>query len=49
MKPYFPMFIKLEGRRGLIIGGGMVALRKIEKIAPYGAALRVIAPQMWSA
>ena len=46
MKPYFPMFIKLEGRRGLIIGGGMVALRKIEKIAPYGAALRVIAPQM---
>ena len=46
MKPYFPMFIRLEGRRGLIVGGGVVALRKIEKIAPYGASLRVIAPQI---
>ena len=45
-KPYFPMFVRLEGRRGLIVGGGMVALRKIEKLAPYGAQLRVIAPEV---
>lgn len=46
MKPYFPMFVPLEGRRGLVVGGGVVALRKIEKLAPYGPAIRVIAPQI---
>ena len=46
MKPYFPMFVPLEGRRGLVVGGGEVALRKIEKLAPYGASIRVIAPQI---
>ena len=29
MKPYFPMFVPLEGRRGLVVGGGSVALRKL--------------------
>lgn len=48
MKPYFPMFVPLEGRRGLIVGGGTVALRKLEKLAPYGASLCVIAPRILS-
>lgn len=46
MKPYFPMFVPLEGRRGLVVGGGAVALRKLEKLVPYGASIRVIAPQI---
>ena len=46
MKPYFPMFVPLEGRRGLVVGGGAVALRKLEKLALYGASIRVIAPQI---
>lgn len=46
MKPYFPMFVPLEGRRGLVVGGGTVAQRKIEKLAPYGATIRVIAPEI---
>lgn len=46
MKPYFPMFVPLEGRRALVVGGGAVALRKLEKLAPYGATIRVIAPQI---
>ena len=46
MKPYFPMFVPLEGRRGLVVGGGTVALRKLEKLAPYGASIRVIAPRI---
>ena len=35
--PLFPIFINLEGRRVLIVGGGHVALRKAERLSPYGA------------
>lgn len=40
---YFPFFVDLEGQRGLIVGGGTVALRKAEKLLPYGPALTVVA------
>ncbi len=43
---YFPFFVELEGKNGLVVGGGSVALRKIEKLLPYGARLTVVAPQM---
>lgn len=46
MKPYFPLFVPLEGRSVLIVGGGAVALRKAEKLTPYAPALRVIAPEI---
>lgn len=42
---YFPFFVDLEGQRGLIVGGGTVALRKAEKLLPYGPALTVVAPE----
>ena len=29
---YFPFFVDLSGQRGLIVGGGTVALRKAEKL-----------------
>lgn len=34
----------LRGVHGLIVGGGKVAARKIERLVPYGAELTVIAP-----
>lgn len=40
----FPFFIELSGRPALIAGGGAVALRKIEKLLPYGPRLTVVAP-----
>ena len=43
---YFPFFIDLEGKEGLVIGGGSVALRKVEKLLPYGPKLTVIAPEI---
>ncbi len=43
---YFPFFIDLEGREGLIIGGGAVALRKVRKLLPYGPRLTVAAPEL---
>lgn len=43
---YFPFFIDLEGREGLVIGGGAVAARKVRKLLPYGPRLTVAAPEI---
>lgn len=43
---YFPFFVELENVPGLIVGGGTVALRKVEKLAPYGPRLTVCAPEI---
>ena len=43
---YFPFFMDLEGREGLVVGGGAVAARKIEKLLPYGPRLTVAAPEI---
>ncbi|NPA13248.1 MAG: bifunctional precorrin-2 dehydrogenase/sirohydrochlorin ferrochelatase [Aquificae bacterium] len=39
----FPMFVNLKGKNVLIIGGGQVAFRKIEKILPFKPNLKVVA------
>lgn len=43
---YFPFFVEMKGMRGLIAGGGTVALRKAEKLLPYGPVLTVTAPEI---
>lgn len=42
---YFPFFMDMEGKEGLIIGGGSVARRKMEKLLPYGSRLTIAAPR----
>ena len=44
--PYFPMFIDLEDKPVLIVGGGAVAFRKLHKLMPYGVIPTVIAPHV---
>lgn len=34
--PYFPLFIDLTNKNVLIVGGGHTALRKAEKLLPFG-------------
>jgi precorrin-2 dehydrogenase/sirohydrochlorin ferrochelatase len=41
----FPMFVKLEGRRVLVVGAGAVGESKIASLLETGAAIRVVAPQ----
>ena len=43
---YFPFFIDISTKDGLIVGGGKVALRKIEKLLPYSPRLTVCAPSL---
>lgn len=46
---YFPFFVELSDKRGLIVGGGTVALRKVQKLLPYGPTLMVVAPEIGEA
>ena len=43
---YFPFFMELEGREGLVVGGGAVAARKVQKLQLYGPRLTVAAPEI---
>ncbi|MDE7248650.1 MAG: uroporphyrinogen-III C-methyltransferase, partial [Lachnospiraceae bacterium] len=41
---YFPFFMDIEGKSGLIVGGGEVARRKVLKLMPFQPKLTVVAP-----
>lgn len=43
---YFPMFVNLEGQPCLIVGGGKVALRKVQVLRDFGAKVTVAAPDI---
>lgn len=43
---YFPFFIDLDQKPGLVVGGGPVAARKIRTLLPYGPRLTVCAPSV---
>jgi uroporphyrin-III C-methyltransferase / precorrin-2 dehydrogenase / sirohydrochlorin ferrochelatase len=42
----FPTFLKMEGRRVLLVGGGPVAAGKLRGLIDAGADVTVVAPQM---
>lgn len=46
MNTYFPLFINLKEKEILVFGGGTIATRRIKAMLPYGAIIRVIAPEI---
>ena len=45
----FPIFLNLKGRSCLVVGGGKVAMRKVEKLLRAGACVTVVAPSICTA
>ncbi len=43
--PLLPVFMKMDGRKCLVVGAGLVALAKIEGLLACGAEVRVVSPQ----
>jgi uroporphyrin-III C-methyltransferase/precorrin-2 dehydrogenase/sirohydrochlorin ferrochelatase len=43
---YLPIFLKLEDRLAVVIGGGEVAARKLDLLRRAGARIRVVAPAL---
>ena len=44
MPAYYPVFLNLEGKRCVIIGGGIIAEGKISKLKETGAQVTIISP-----
>lgn len=43
---YYPVFLRIAGRRCVVIGGGPVAERKVETLLAAGARVVVVAPEL---
>lgn len=43
---YFPMYIDLQGKNVLIVGGGTTALRKLEICLDFGAKVKLVSPEI---
>jgi len=43
--PYYPIYLDIEGRNVVIIGGGNVCARKAETMMNYGARVTVVSPE----
>ncbi len=39
---YYPIFLNLKGKTVLVVGGGMVAERKVRTLLEYGADIRLV-------
>src|SRR5919197_6725511 len=46
MADYFPAFLDLRGRRCLVVGGGVVAERKVHGLLECGAHVAVVSPAL---
>jgi siroheme synthase-like protein len=42
---YYPIFFNLRGKKGVVVGGGKVAFRKVRRLLGYGADLTVVSPK----
>ena len=43
---YYPIFVQMEGRRVLLVGGGNVAHEKLGRLVDAEAAVTVVAPEL---
>ena len=44
-RPYYPIFLNLQGKKCVVVGGGTVALRKVKALLDCGADVTVISPK----
>ncbi len=44
--PYYPIMLNIRGKKCLVVGGGRVALRKIQALLEHGAAIEVTSPSL---
>lgn len=43
---YYPIQLDIKGRKCLVVGGGMVATRKVKTLLKCGACVKVVSPEL---
>lgn len=43
---YFPLFVDLEGRQVLVVGGGKIAVRRVRTLLEFGCQITVVSPEV---
>jgi len=43
---YYPIFLNIGGKRCVVVGGGLVALRKVKALLEHEASVKVISPEL---
>ncbi|MDP4127333.1 MAG: NAD(P)-dependent oxidoreductase [Bacillota bacterium] len=46
MSQYYPLFMDLKAQPVLVVGGGVVALRKVQTLLEHGALVHIVSPQL---
>lgn len=46
MSSYYPIFVELEHKPVLVVGGGNVAYRKVLTLLEHGAIVRIVSPRL---
>ena len=46
MSSYYPLFLNVRGKRCVVVGGGLVALRKVKALLEHEASVGVISPDL---
>ena len=44
--PHYPIFLDLEGKTVIVVGGGDVAMRKVETLLEYGAVVLLVSREL---
>lgn len=44
VSPYYPIFVNIGGKKCLVVGGGEVALRKVQALLEHDANVEVVSP-----
>jgi precorrin-2 dehydrogenase/sirohydrochlorin ferrochelatase len=42
---FYPLFLKIKGKKCVVVGGGQVARRKVKALLEHGASVEVISPE----
>jgi precorrin-2 dehydrogenase/sirohydrochlorin ferrochelatase len=48
MAALFPMFLRLEGRKCVVVGAGRIAAQKLKSLLECGADVQIVAPEAGS-
>lgn len=43
---YYPIFLNIQGKKCLVVGGGNVALRKVQALLEHGADIEIVSPDL---